>query len=88
MVLLGESTLPLCPAPKDGSHMPGCPASAGADGLKWIEPATPLVDPPPPGEVVSVTPVKAVSFPAVPAAHFTDRPPAPPLYLSHCSFVI
>ena len=29
-----------------------------------------------------------MAFRAVPPAHFTNRPPAPPLYLSHCSLVI
>ena len=28
------------PNPTDEQHLPGCPASTGADGLKWIEPTT------------------------------------------------
>jgi len=77
-----------CPPADDGSHMPGCPASAGADALKWIEPATALVDLLPASDLISLPAVEVVA-PVFRVTHSTTvRHPSPPLYLSHCSLVI
>lgn len=86
--LPGESKSWPGPTPQDDSHMPGCPAAAGADASKWVEPSQPFAHPLPPLTVFVVLPVDVVgrSRPPVPAP--TNWPSSPPLYLSHCSLVI
>ena len=78
---------PASPPPVE-DHVPGCPASPGADSLKWVDPTS---------QVVAVLALPAVvMFPVIePAATAplsstpSNRwPSSPPLYLSHCSLVI
>lgn len=78
-----------CPSPGDDHHMPGCPASAGVDRFKWVEPAQSFAQTLPPVEVGTFLPlevlVPAASRPIPPAALW---PSSPPIYLTHCSLVI
>lgn len=85
-----EAATPPSPRPpvNDGSHLPGCPASAGADALKWIEPATALADLLPPSDLLPLTTVEVVAVISPVSDTPAVWPSAPPLYLSHCSFVI
>lgn len=87
------TTTPTAPTPPAGptpvkDHLPGCPASPGADSLKWVDP-TP--------QVVTVLALPAlVCLPAFNPALTAAAPTfpvvrwwsSPPLYLSHCSLVI
>lgn len=87
------TTTPTAPTPPAGpspvkDHLPGCPASPGADSLKWVDPSPQLV-------TVLALPTLVTLLTAEPA--LTVPPPAstparwsssPPLYLSHCSLVI
>lgn len=80
---------PPCPLPDDDRHLPGCPASAGVDRFKWVEPAQSVAQTLPPVEVGTALPleslVPAASRPVPPAAPW---PSSPPIYLTHCSLVI
>ncbi|MBA4188007.1 MAG: hypothetical protein C0467_08305 [Planctomycetaceae bacterium] len=79
---------PSSPAPiPDDSHSPGCPASAGVDCFKWIEPVQSL-DYDIPVEVVAFLPIEVVRFATPPTITSTAWPSSPPFYLTHCSLVI
>ena len=84
----GDSQPLSTPAPRDDSHLPGCPASAGVDWFKWVEPVAPLVQALPPVAVITFLLLNVE--PLTPPSIFTSTcwPSSPPLYLSHCSFVI
>lgn len=84
----GESKSRPGPAPQDNDHMPGCPAAAGADASKWVEPSQTLAHTLPPLVVVVVLPVDVAGRRRPPVATPTNWPSSPPLYLSHCSLVI
>lgn len=87
------TTSPAVPTPPGGpspvkDHLPGCPASPGADSLKWVDPSPQLVTVLAlPALVTLLTPEPALTVPppASPAARWSS---SPPLYLSHCSLVI
>ena len=77
-----------CPTP-DGDHLPGCPASAGVDRFKWVEPAQSFAQTLPPPDVGSSLPLEFVPPVAVrPVSPDADWPASPPIYLSHCSLVV
>lgn len=79
--------LPVSPSPTD-DHLPGCPASPGADSLKWVDPTPQIVTVlalPAPVTLPTAEPALSVLPPASPAARWSS---SPPLYLSHCSLVI
>lgn len=80
-------TPPASPSPTD-DHLPGCPASPGADSLKWVDPTPQLVTILALPAVVSLLPMEPalhVPLPPFPVAPWSS---SPPLYLSHCSLVI
>ena len=84
---LTPSSPPASPSPAD-DHLPGCPASPGADSLKWVDPSPHLVTVLALPVLVTLTitePVLTVQ-PVVPASARWSS--SPPLYLSHCSLVI
>ncbi|MFO0937560.1 MAG: hypothetical protein U0798_13700 [Gemmataceae bacterium] len=83
---LDQSHVP--PAPVD-DHVPGCPASIGADQFKWVEPAGTFAQ--------AVLPAALVSWQSwemdllsVVRSIPSDAPPpsSSPLYVMHCSLVI
>lgn len=76
------------PAPRDDSHMPGCPAAAGADWFKLVEQVQTPVHPLPPVALVPFLPFAVVIVATPPITTFTNWPSSPPIYLSHCSLVI
>ena len=68
--------------------MPGCPASAGVDRFKWVEPSSSLDNILPPVEAVAFA-LAEVAEVVSPLTHTSAIPASsPPLYLSHCSLVI
>ena len=76
------------PVPPDDSHQPGCPASAGVDRFKWVEPTATTVEFTFSIELVArqafeKLTVSVARFPIDSVSHAS-----PPLFLSHCSFVI
>ncbi len=80
-------TPPVRPSPTD-DHLPGCPASPGADSLKWVDPSPQLVTVlalPALVTLLTAEPTLTVP-PAVPTSARWSS--SPPLYLSHCSLVI
>lgn len=78
-----------CPSPADDNHMPGCPASMGADRFKWVEPAGRFAQTLPPVETGTFLPFELVVPVAVrPIPSSAHAPSSPPFYLSHCSLVI
>jgi hypothetical protein len=84
----GDSKSRPGPAPRDDSHMPGCPAAAGADWFKVGEPVQTPVHTLPPVALVPFRLLAVVSVAAPPITTFTNWPSSPPIYLSHCSLVI
>src|SRR6266545_3475883 len=56
-------------APDDDSHTPGCPASHGADQLKWIEPLEFSAQVPPPVEVLVLVPFLLETTTLTPREH-------------------
>lgn len=84
----GESKSRPAPAPRDDSHLPGCPAAAGADWFKVVEPVQTPVHTLPPVALVPFRLLAVVSVAAPPITTFTNWPSSPPIYLSHCSLVI
>lgn len=80
-------TPPAKPSPAD-DHLPGCPASPGADSLKWVDPSPQVVVVLALLEVVVIhaaEPASVVPQAAPTSARYSS---SPPLYLSHCSLVI
>lgn len=80
-------TPPAGPSPTD-NHLPGCPASPGADSLKWVDPTPQVVTVLALPALVSLPtaePALTAAPPTLPAARCSSFPP---LYLSHCSLVI
>lgn len=77
-----------CPPPSDDHHLPGCPASAGVDRFKWVEPARTFAEALPPVEFYSFLPVQTAAAVSRPISPSVNRPPSSPLYLSQCSLVI
>jgi hypothetical protein len=85
-VAKSRSTLPPKPSPTD-DHLPGCPASPGADSLKWVEASPQVVVVQALLEIVALV---AEPAPVVPRVSLTSArwSSSPPLYLSHCALVI
>ena len=77
-----------CPAPADDDHLPGCPASAGVDRFKWVEPAQSVAEALPPVELTAFLHLEVAAPAARPIPPSTNASSSPPLYLSHCSLVI
>ncbi|MDB5309313.1 MAG: hypothetical protein JWO38_3515 [Gemmataceae bacterium] len=84
----GEPAPPPCPVPQDDSHTPGCPASAGVDRFKWVEPTASPVHLLPPVEVVRGLPLEVVLVSGPSITTSANWASAPPLYLAHCTLVI
>ena len=88
------TTTPTAPTPPAGptpvkDHLPGCPASPGADSLKWVDPSPQLVTVlalPALDTLLTAEPALTVLPLAVPTSARWSS--SPPLYLSHCSLVI
>ena len=77
------------PSPTDDNHMPGCPASVGADQLKWAVPAETFAQTLPPAEIGALLPFElATPVNVRPTLSGTHSTSSPPFYLSHCSLVI
>ncbi len=76
-----------CPTPGD-DHLPGCPASAGVDRFKWVEPAQLIVQDVPMPDVNMLPPLEILRPTVLPVLPVADWPSSPPIYISHCSLVI
>ena len=79
-----------CPTPRDDDHhMPGCPASAGVDRYKWVEPVQSFAQTLPALDVGTFLPLEfALPVAARPIPSAAVWPSSPPIYLTHCSLLI